>query len=56
LIVTAFAEIVTVGGGISVTVAVAVVVPAGPVAVMVYFVVCMGETDRVPFVGTVPIP
>ena len=56
MMLTGFAEIVMVGGGISVTVTVAVVVPAGPVAVMMYVVVCVGEIDRVPPVGTVPIP
>jgi hypothetical protein len=38
------AEIVTVGGGITVTVALAVaVLPTGSVDVIVYLVVCVGE-------------
>jgi hypothetical protein len=56
LIVAGFAEIVTVGGGIKVTVAAAVVVPEGPVAVMVYVAVFVGETVCVPLVATVPMP
>jgi hypothetical protein len=39
----------------TITVTAAVAMPAGPVAVMVYVVVCLGETDRVPLVATVPI-
>ena len=50
------ALIVTVGGVMTVTVAVAVTEPAELVAVTVYVVVAVGLTDCVPDAATVPMP
>ena len=50
------AEKVICGTVITVTVVELVVVPPGPVAVMVYVVVADGVTTRVPLKATVPMP
>jgi hypothetical protein len=47
---------VIVGRATIVTVACAVEVPPGPVAVSVYVVVCAGETDVEPLAGWEPTP
>ena len=44
------------GGGVTVTVVIAVTVPVALVAVIVYAVVAVGETLRVPETATVPMP
>jgi hypothetical protein len=47
---------VIVGGKTTLTPALAVTVPPGPLAVAVYVVVSAGVTDREPLAGTVPMP
>ena len=55
-IVSGSAERLTLGGWITVTVTPAVAEPPGPVTVMVYVVVSVGEIETDPFTGTVPTP
>ena len=50
------AEMLTDTGSTTVTLALSVAVPDGPVAVMVYVVVTIGETLMEPVADTVPIP
>ena len=44
------------GGASTVMVAVAVLEPPGPLALMVYVVESLGNTRRLPFACTVPMP
>ncbi len=44
------------GGVVTVTVALAELVPLGPTAVKVYVVVAVGDTAMLPLVATVPTP
>jgi hypothetical protein len=56
IMVCGLAPSVTVGGGTTVRVALALAVPPGPVAVIMKVVVCTGDMIKEPLADTVPVP